>query len=209
MGYPITNVLDDFNRADTGPPPSGSWTTSYSGGHLVASNVCAVSGVSGGASSWSTQFKANQEVYFTLSTLPVAGEGLALNLRLQTVSDYFSDNYQLDLIVVVGGSNDVLRISKSVSTVFTQLGADIALGADLATSDVVGLRAVGSTIETFRNGASVATRTDSDVTAAGYVGIYSGGVVSRVDDFGGGGFSTRLVPGELIGGHLTGGTLAR
>ena len=65
MAFPTTGLLDDFNRADEGPPPSASWSISYGGPHgelKVSSNQCVVSDLTAG------YFETNKGEGLTVTT---------------------------------------------------------------------------------------------------------------------------------------------
>ncbi len=187
MAFPATPLLDTFNRSDEGPPPSASWVTNFSSGNEVFSNECRADGVDGG-SSWNTQFQPAQEVWGTLAAVPADGGGATTLIRLQDPADFLSDHYETTYVKNAGATNDIIVVYKAVLGVFTQLGSDIALGADLAAGDHLGTRAVESTLDIYLNNTAVAQRLDSDVTTAGYIGIYQGDTTSRLDNFGGGNF---------------------
>lgn len=176
QAFPTVAIKDTCVRADTGPPPSGSWVTSNNSGHKVVSNVCvSAGGASTGnqASSWNTSYGPDMEVEAKVSTLPSdAGYG-DVYVRLQTAADQTTDQYQFDFTVVAGASNDTMEMWKRVSGVWTQLGATISLGADVAVGDRWGGRIVGSGLEIYLNRTSKGTRTDSDITTAGYAGVVS------------------------------------
>jgi len=206
MAFPVTGILDPFTRADTGPPPSGSWTTSTGTGHKVVSNTCAPD-TGGSGSVWSAaQFAATQEVYATISTMVPAGQTFTLVVRQVTAANYLSNHYEIACVPAAG--NGVIQVWKRVGGVWTQLGADINTGADWANGDVFGLRAVGNVLEVYRNGTLLATRTDTDISGGGYIGLWNGEVTCRWDNFGGGSLASRIVPGDIVGGHLVGGTMA-
>jgi hypothetical protein len=172
QAFPSVSQVDNFTRANEGPPPSSSWTVSRNTGHKVVSNQCAMNDetVSQGTS-WNTFSAADVEMAAKIGTVPPAGKYMNLYARLQTANAYTSNMYQVDVYQVAGASNDSMEFWKQVTGVFTQLGATVNLGVDLASTDVWGGRLVGTTIEGFLNGTSKGSRTDSDIAGAGYVGI--------------------------------------
>lgn len=186
MAFPVTRILDDFNRADEGPPMTG-WVTANAPGHKVLSNQMAPHG-SGAVSSWNTQYPARQEMFLTYAVVPPTGDGTGLIVRLEDPADFFSDSYAVYTFTQAGAGNDFVQFWKAVAGVSTQLGADVALPSDMVNGDQYGLRAVGNTLSFFQNGSQVDTRTDSEITSAGYLAHYDGGNTARVDDFGGGPF---------------------
>ena len=169
--YPDVAVVDNCTRANQGPPLTGHVNNGGSGWRVV-SNVCIPDNTVGyHGTSWNTSYGPDMEGAITLAQVPAAGTYNGLFVRMQIANNDNSDRYELDLVPVTGASNDTLTAWKEVSGVRTQLGATYSLGADLAVSDVIGLRTVGTTITPFRNGSALATRTDSDVSGAGYVGF--------------------------------------
>mgnify|MGYP006921368331 CR=1 FL=1 len=169
--YPDVAVVDNCTRANQGPPLTGHVNNGGSGWR-VAGNICIPDSAGGyHGTSWNTSYGPDMEGAITLNQVPAVGTYNGLFVRLQTANNSGSDRYELDLVPVTGANNDELTVWKCVSSVSTQLGATYSLGVDLAVSDVIGLRAVGTTITPFRNGSALATRTDSAVSGAGYVGF--------------------------------------
>lgn len=210
MAFPVTAVLDNFNRADTGPPPSASWTTGSGTGHKVASNLCVINDVAGCASNWNTSQNVNQEAYATVAAVPSVGDGFGLLARVQNAAATFgSDHIYLSVVPVTGAGNDTLQVFKYISSVYTQLGADVALGADITVNDVFGMRLMRSEIQVYYGGTLRATRTDSDLLSGGYPGVDNGGATGSWDNFGGGSVAAHAVGGDVTSGHLVGGVLAR
>lgn len=190
MAFPVTRILDTFNRADE--EPITGWTDSSGDGLRVSSNLClAGTGVgTGGSASWGVSFAVNQEGYFTWSTITAPGtDAIYVYLRLQTDSDYLSDHYETEFVTASGANNDVVAFWKRVGGVWTQLGADTALGTDYVIGDQLGGRIIGSEITAWRNGVQVGSRTDTDITLAGFIGLYVGDPLTTADDFGGGAFT--------------------
>jgi len=148
----------------------------------VVGNVC-VRGASASYATWRTSYAADQEVYAKI-TNPT---DLSLNIRIEDVNDRHSAHYEFYFV-----NTTTAQIYKSVTaglgTVYTQLGADITITH--ASNDEWKFRAAGSTLTVYKNGASVATRTDSSVTGAGYVGVNILGATTSINDFGGGATAT-------------------
>ena len=185
MAFPNTPVLDSFNRANEGPPPSANWSTMRGTGHTVLSNQMAPNANAVQGSSWSVlRFDRDQECRFTAAVLDSPNQGHNVYLRVQTATNGDSDHYEVDFERQTG--NDKVAVWKEVATVYTQLGADIDLGGELAAGDQFGASVTGSTIEVWYNNVSQGTRTDSEVSGTGFIGIVSGTDVPRFDDFGGG-----------------------
>ena len=89
LAFPATGILDNFNRANEGPPPSASWTTdndSLPNGLQVISNQCGSPAAQGMGAIWNTSFADNQDAYCTLKVLPTSAQSLELILRLQSAT---------------------------------------------------------------------------------------------------------------------------
>jgi hypothetical protein len=175
MAFPTSALLDNFNRANEGPPPSANWVTDVGyAGLIVASNACTRNAASS-AGAWNTSFVADQEIYADL----IDPTDCSLNIRLVTANNLASNHYQLYFV-----DETTLELYKSVATVFTQLGADITVTH--VDGDQWGIECIGTTIKVYQNGVEVASRTDSDVSGAGYIGASLRAAATIMDDFGGG-----------------------
>lgn len=192
IDFPTTAVLDGFNRADGGSPPSPNWTTGvgYSNeevvGHLVVSNqLRRQSGSTAEAEShWSArQFGPDAECYITATSLGV--QELTLGVRLNNIGSGVADGY---FAVIQDG--DEIRIYRSEGAVHTLLAGEVTF-PDIATGSKWGIRAIGDHIELWSDSGSgwelLLAAFDSTFTGAGYVGIHTISVsISTLDDFGGG-----------------------
>ncbi len=194
--FPTTGVLDDFNRADQGPPPSANWSQSWLGnGWKVISNQAGVNvDAANNGDYWNVSpYGPDTEVLVTLASIPSTGwfRYAELQARLaQPTSSATVDGYALALF---GDSVGVPRLHAKYridNGAYTQLGATVT--QDVASGASIGLELVGSTIqEYFRPpggswSALGAPVTDGTYTAAGFLGMASNSSVLRVDDFGGG-----------------------
>lgn len=109
------------------------------------------------------------QVTAKVAALPASGDFIVLYGRAGSVAATV-DSYR----VTVSGTG-VMTLQRSVSTTVTTL-ASTAPGVVMA-GDVVGLRADGTTIDLVRNGAVVASVTDSGVTSGSYVVVRLTGTV--------------------------------
>lgn len=182
MAFPTTSVLDNFNRADAGPPPSASWTTDYYAfglpGLKVSSNTC-VPDAAFAASWWSaSSFSANQEGFVTVSTFVNEAEVAA---RIQVPGTAGIDCYS---IYVNTTAWRLYRTDNQVSTIIANGSVTFANGERL------GIECNGTTITGYRytGGAwgSLGSTTDATYNTTGFIGIYFGSASSVADDFGGG-----------------------
>ena len=184
MAFPTTSLLDDFDRANTGPPPSASWggpVLPGNSGAKVLSNQLVTAGGSGECY-WLTSFGPDSECYITIGTL---GTGFGLYLRVNnpntgTMTGYYADIY--------ANTIDVYRMDNAG---YNQLGASIA--TTTSAGDTFGLEMIGATLTVYRKpsaGAwgSIGSRTDATYGAAGAVGVLLGS--ANLDNFGGGTVTT-------------------
>jgi hypothetical protein len=203
MAFPTTSVIDDFNRADVGPPPSANWASTQAldantTAHRVVGNQCLKS--SGGWHSiwWqASTFGPDTEVFITVSTLPaVDGDEIVfLFARLQGPGATTADGYAL----YVGYS------AASVETwAFYRIdnGSQINIGSATSTAvaagDSIGFAVVGTQLQAWHKPSAgswtqVGTVTDATYSTAGNIGFESQNGVSVFDGFGGG---TVLAPGQ-------------
>lgn len=188
-----TPVLDDFNRADEGPPPSASWTnwidTAHDGtGLKVTSNVCNMATAAAGyrdAGYWNVDSFADVEVFATASALPANTEDQQLAWRLTTVGVGTTNGYEL-VFQHDGGGNPIWLVRRIDNDVETTLGA--TLTDAFVAGDQIAVSMIGSLITVRLNGTAIATRSDSTYSAAGRIGAaisFSPGT-GRLDNFGGG-----------------------
>lgn len=187
----LTTPLDDFNRANEGPPPSASWTN-VAGGMTVNTNQLACNTSSGSARWVGSSFGADQEAWMTVATKPGAAKYFGLLLRYNVSTN---NGYQCYCIDQSG--TDAWEIWKVVSGVFTQLGSTTT-GPELSAGDKIGADVVADKLSLYRfNGTSwsmTMTVNDSTFTGAGHIGVYAEGTTGRYDNFGGGTIVPSLPP---------------
>ncbi len=183
MAFPTTGILDSFNRANEGPPPSASWSTGvFTGGAgnglKVVSNTCMASGANA-SGWWNLAQYGNSEVYFTVVDYGNADNSLYIRLGDPGEPSGLFDGYQ----AVFSELNNRCRIFRWDDGSDTQLGADISL--TLLDGDQLGLSFVGSDVSLYQNGVLVDTRTDATYTS-GFIGVREDGLLNVLDAFGGG-----------------------
>ncbi len=190
MAFPTTSVLDSFDRANEGPPPSSSWTADTgfgSNGLRVVSNVCGATSLSDSFAYWNVSSPGPDcEVFVTVSTKPANGNYCALYLR-SVFAGAGSDGYELQLNVATG--TDTTQHYRVDNFVFTALGA--AINQEFTAGDGLGLEIIGNSLQAYRRSSGVwaalgTTRADSTYTAAGRTGIQIQDTTGRFDDFGAG-----------------------
>ncbi len=192
MAFPTTSILDTFDRANEGPPPSSSWSSSgfsAASGWSVQSN--AVGGNSAGGM-WGTLFGPDAEAYITWSTLPNNLGTFSVFLRMQQIGAATVDGYQIRWTrndSLPGFSQTFNRVDNAV---VTQLGSTFSDTSGAVSAGIkVGADIVDSTITSYVNSAGTWVTSASksgDVTyaLAGSIGGTFSNSVARGDDFGGG-----------------------
>lgn len=202
MPFPSTSVLDNFNRANEGPPPSANWTTGIDGsadGFSVASNQAAPQSAAFSSSYWNAAtFGPDVEVYATIAAVGP----FRLYLRVQQAGTSGLDGY----IVLAYPPTNELYVYRVDNGSQTQLGA--AFSQTIGAGDKFGASMIGNEISVYYKTSAgewalIGTRTDSTYGSAGHLGIASFDTTgSRLDDFGGGtivaAVINRLPPGNTL-----------
>jgi len=191
MDFPITPILDDFNRANEGPPPSSNWIESFFTGGLKVSSNALVLNVpdTDDAITWHEPFGPDQEAYFRmlsfwLITDPLPGS-VALRLRQQVIDDSETDHYSLDITPDTVFGEFKVEIWKLVGVTYTMLSQ--VLEVVLVVGDQLGVRIRGNVIKGYLNGVEIITATDSSIPSGQYISIVNGKAENVIlDDFGGG-----------------------
>jgi hypothetical protein len=187
--FPEPGVLDNFNRADEGPPPSAGWVDKHVMG--VVSNECAARQTPndyGGPFTanmlWRAVFAANQIAFVTTSVRQLDGGDVYLVARLQD-----TDNCVALYVYRDDTGGDTVEIIENVAGVFSTIGGPHTI--DYQDGDTFGIRCTGDTIEAcHRPLAGAWTLLGSGVTtlpvAGGKIGLDCRDTTVRFDDFGGG-----------------------
>lgn len=194
MAFPTTGILDDFNRANEGPPPSASWSSS---GYTAASQASVVSNevkfaTFAGGGAWGTTFGPDSEGYMTLgATLMSNNIPFLIMVRGKEIGAATIDCYQARLDRIDANPGFLMRINRIDNNVSTTLGAsDNDTAGTIASGMKIGLEVVGSTLTTYFNRSgtwtSVSSRSDSTYADAGYVLMTCTEAAASFDDFGGG-----------------------
>lgn len=186
--FPQTSILDEFNRADEGPPPSISWASiAETNGLVVLSNQLAgdPAGSGGGIALWLTETDQDCEVYFTVVTRPGESGSVSLYAR-----NNISASYEL-LISRSDVDGDVVELYATGDLLETY-------SIDWQDGDSFGMQLVGSTIVSYHrpvgeNFEPLGTIVDASNLAGGYLAISMYDNTARIDDFGGGNI-TELSP---------------
>ncbi len=183
MAFPVNGIIDNFNRANEGPPMTG-WADLIAG-LVVAANVCDVGGPGLNASYWTTiMTAADCEVYATIASVPASNRSMYVMARIADIAAPSFDGYALKFNKLSG--TDTLQIIRIDNGTETVLGANFS--QELAVGHKFGLEIVGTTltayVDTGSGWTSLGSRTDGTYSAAGYLGL---GIASGTcDNFGGG-----------------------
>jgi RHS repeat-associated protein/uncharacterized repeat protein (TIGR01451 family) len=208
IDFPATEVLDDFNRADQGPPPGANWSET----HVVLEQFEVVDQAAQNAGDqfcsnhWNVDtFGPDSEAFFTLSSIPQDPySSVGLWLRLTGIDEMSPDGYAVTYIA--NGSIVAYRFDDGS---YVQIGS--SLYQSLSPGDRFGARMVGDTISIYVDTGSgwnvIGTITDSTYASAGYIGLicyaYQATSTWAVDDFGGGTVSAGLLA-DFSAAPLTG-----
>ena len=194
MAFPTTGVLDDFNRANEGPPPSASWTDTWltGSGLTVNTNQCATNGGTTLKDSyWNVStFGPDAEAFVTIATIPTTdGDSIRLGIRLAQPGATTVDGYLAMWQWIAGAGADRVRLFRLDNGAATELGTGVDL--NMSAGDKLGMETIGSTIKVYtKSGAGAWTErrseTDATYSAAGFIGLQFIRTVFRCDDFGGG-----------------------
>jgi len=169
------------NHTDSGcsvHEPSGlTWAkvTGYSDRELSLSG-------SGGLLSAQTSDSA----YRASVSAPSADEPVALSVRYRTNEGHCglllrcsssAQTFYFLSIDANGGNSILVRFWRIVAGSLSQIGSSWTFTGVPDTLYVFSVIPSGSTFDIYRDGANKVTRTDSNITAAGHVGFYQGGLV--------------------------------
>lgn len=187
----IELASDDFNRADADPISGGNWVKPVAGDdHFkILTNVATFENVNNdademydGGITWPDNQYSQADMIGTGGGGDDQGPGVIV--RASTAPAYYR--------IIASMSTGDVTVCKFNPTK-TQLGALIT--STFVEDDILRVEVSGSTIEVFRNGISLGTRTDSAITS-GKPGIFYssiGGVDNAVDNWSGGGDAAAAV----------------
>lgn len=186
MQFPTTPVLDDFNRADEGPPPSGEWWTLESG-FSVASNQCVPADDVDNSALWNQAdldlLSDNQEVYITVVALPGTTEGKYVEIGWIDESE--GDGYAAALGYASGAWYWYLfRLDNFAPTLLASGAVSAVAGCKLGMRTTAGVHAVW--MDLGSGWVQQGSASDSTYTVSNYALIVSNSSAVILDDFGGG-----------------------
>jgi hypothetical protein len=180
VAFPTTSVLDDFNRANEGPPPSASWSAPmwWADNLKVISNTAGSDTTTGDAYWNAGTVGPACEAYADMTSL---GSAAYLGVRMTspggTADGYF-------YFWRPGPNAEIARIDNGTRT---RLGA--AFDASTSAGDSLGISAVEDALTAHGKNGSwsvVAERVDGTYLTSGYIGLGVDDTTTRWDNFGGG-----------------------
>lgn len=192
----FATLLDSFNRANEGPPPSASWNSgsfsSGTSGMQVVSNALKRGGAGWASALYGTQYGPDCICVVTIATV---GD-FSIIIRGQSPGSgawdgyeclYTSATHRFDLDVITNGSTGASLANSTATTV----------GA----GDKVGFAVIGDQLHmaVYTGGAWAAdlltAAAGGSISVAGYVGLWGNGTTPVFDDF-----SAGTIPSAA--GHL-------
>ncbi len=186
MAFPTTGILDNFNRANEGPPPSTNWTNILNGLKVVSNQCKGNVGSADNISRWNaTQFGPDAEAYATVIETADGTGAREIDIYVRADADR-NPSYFLS----IDPYNETLSLwRKNAAGSAFQIG--ISRSRNIVNGETYGLEIVGTTLSVYvkPSGGSwtfLFSETDTNITAAGYVGLNVYGTNMIVDDFGGG-----------------------
>lgn len=194
MAFPSNGILDNFNRANIDPADGNiSYPIFPAGGAPeILSNALGNRG--GSTSYWNGAFAADQEVYCTMVALPGLGTGgIGVFGRIQTPNTVGIDCYFVTFYRDSTPS-EIMRFAKFINNAGALIDDVDVSGYGFAAGDGIGMSIIGSQITGYWNDVggggwtAIATRTDTDITAGGFIGLGDQGnnVGYLLDNLGGG-----------------------
>jgi len=186
MAFPITPIIDDFNRANEGPPPSASWGTAHGAGLKVVSNAVTANAASNSDNIGYRNDRTYQDCECYITMVDTIGNSwFEVWVRLSTPGDTTICGYA----VATDQTNNTLRYFRVDNASYTELGTSEP--QTISDGDSLGVSIIGNTIQAYyKVGAGAwnaigTARVDSTYTS-GYLGLNVAGSSISGDNFGGG-----------------------
>lgn len=193
--FPISQILDNFNRANENPL-TGDWVNGVfvgQSGLRVVSNQVSGNDAVESSSYWGQITTTDCESFVSLPVLDNA-KNHTLLLRLQEPGTVNVSGYAVRFLR--GGGPDRTLFYRIDNGVLTQLGSYIE--QEFSPGDALGAEMVGTSLNAYRYNSGawqlLGSRTDATYQAAGYIGLMHNDDNQRSDDFGGGPFSVEFIP---------------
>lgn len=193
MAFPTTSVLDTFDRANEGPPPSASWGSqgviAALSGLAVSSNACVDPTTQGGV--YGTSYGPDSEVFVTSSIIFNDGDIIYVWLRATNPGNNTNaytarferkdTNPGCDIIFFRWDGGGPTQIGSTVVDTGGVLASGVKFGGEM----------IGTTLSAYINRSgtwALAASNSGDATyaTAGQIGLRMGAGSGAMDDFGGG-----------------------
>lgn len=189
MPFPTTAIIDNFNRANEGPPMTG-WTDNALGEGAdnqlkVVSNACQAATLSTSCESYYNvaTYSGNLEVYVTGTTKPGDSQRMEIGF-LQSPGSAAADGYSTRFEDIAGAGNDTNAVYRIDNAASTQLGSTTT--EEWSAADVLGLRKFGSELISWRNGVQKVSTSDATYTGTFNLYLCIRSTTGVADNFGGG-----------------------
>jgi hypothetical protein len=223
--FPYTPVLDNFNRANVGPPPSANWNNSIrpaggspalsgadSGLKVVSNALQGAKDVSLGGNIqssgyWKTTFGSNHEVYVTLGAAYVPAGGAPPTwtgyVELWARGSGFGTAAFQGYTLFWRNDQDIVYLTKTSSGNTNGTLIRSAMQMNFDPGDMLGLRVYGNTQEAWYKKAAGAwtllgTAFATDFPTGGQIGVALLDSARNLDDFGGGSIPMEVAASGLI-----------
>ena len=176
--FPITPILDDFNRADENPIV-GYVPIGRGGNVKIVSNQATAATSDGQVYRNSPLSSNDHQAYITVANVGNLGSHFEIVLR-----DY--DGVQNFFYEIAFNNGDPWFVYfRKYTGAFTQIGTNVTIPSIVA-NDIVGASVGGSKITAFLNGVELTSVYDTTITLGRYIGFGCGDTTLRLDNFGGG-----------------------
>lgn len=193
MAFPITGILDQFNRANQVLTTSADWSVLGGAAVPTVNSNQIDNGTESYVGAWwdTSTFGPDCECRMLIN---VDGNYFGIFARLTTPAGSY-DAYQ------ASWSTSNLTLQRNDNAVQTQLGSTVTLAK--AAGMELGLECIGSAIKVYTESGGTWTerisQTDSTYTTAGNVGFdyFDGASTLKLDDFGGGTLDTVIPTGTV------------
>lgn len=145
MAFPTSALIDSFDRANEGPPPTG-WNSWWGGNLVVSSNQLACNSTGEGTAYWTTSMPgADVDAWVEVPTIGVSGSSFNVYARLDPAASGGAGQGYFAHFKFLSGSGDDLYIYRLDGGSVTPIDSDTTQNP--SNGDAFGIRCQGSTIE--------------------------------------------------------------
>lgn len=179
MAFPVSTVLDNFNRANGAL--GSNWTGISGPPEIISGEVGLPSGITKGSAFWHESFGINQAVFFTVMTVAKEYE---LYLRNTSVGLCIMEIFESKIVLAQYKDSGGVYTELHTSSGAYEAGAAFGFTANSNKLSAWYKTALGETFE------EVASATTTLTPEAGEIGFLLEGSTARLDNFGGGTIGT-------------------